>query len=95
MKFDEKQNQFINNMSDNITKQDFVKLASILFNKDFKSLNNLKEAGILNKVVYDEINKSKYITNAQIYVLFSEYIDFIQPNFKEDIEKQKLDVIEK
>ena len=25
----------------------------------------------------------------------SEYIDFIQPNFKEDIEKQKLDVIEK
>lgn len=95
VKFDEKQNQFINNMSDNITKQDFVKLASILFNKDFKSLNNLKEAGILNKVVYDEINKSKYITNAQIYVLFSEYIDFIQPNFKEDIEKQKLDVIEK
>ncbi|MDU6249972.1 MAG: FAD-dependent oxidoreductase, partial [Paeniclostridium sordellii] len=51
VKFDEKQNQFINNMSDNITKQDFVKLASILFNKDFKSLNNLKEAGILNKVV--------------------------------------------
>ncbi|MFR3568580.1 MAG: FAD-dependent oxidoreductase [Paraclostridium sordellii] len=95
VKFDEKQNQFINNMSDNITKQNFVKLASILFNKDFKSLNNLKEAGILNKVVYDEINKSKYITNAQIYVLFSEYIDFIQPNFKEDIEKQKLDVIEK
>lgn len=93
IKIDEKQIQFINNMSDNITTEDFIKLASILFNKNFKSLNDLKEAGILDKDVYNKINKSKYITNAQIYVLFSKYIDFSQPGFKEDIKQQQLDVI--
>lgn len=95
IKIDEKQIEFINNMSDNITKEEFIKLASILFSKSFKSLNDLKEAGILDKDIYNKINKSKYITNAQIYVLFSEYMNFSQPDFKEDIKQQQIDVIKK
>ena len=39
------------------------------------------------------IKKDGYITNAQIYVLFSEYVDFIQPNFKEVIKQDKADEI--
>ncbi|MEG1311605.1 MAG: FAD-dependent oxidoreductase [Romboutsia sp.] len=89
----EKQTQFINNMNENITKADFIKLASVLFNEDFKSLEELKQVGILNQVVYNKINKSKYITNAQVYVLFSKYIDFSEPNFKENIKKQNVDTI--
>ena len=39
------------------------------------------------------IKKDGYITNAQIYILFSKYVYFIQPNFKEVTKKDKVDEI--
>ena len=73
--------------------EDFIKLASVLFNKNMSTLEDLKNEGILTENIYNLIKKDGYITNAQIYVLFSEYVDFIQPNFKEVIKQDKADEI--
>ena len=57
------------------------------------TLEDLKNEGVLTDNIYNIIKKDGYITNAQIYVLFSEYVDFIQPNFKEVIKQDKADEI--
>ena len=84
---------YINTLEDNISIDDFIKLASVLFNKNMNTLEDLKNEGILTENIYNMIKKDGYITNAQIYVLFSEYVDFIQPNFKEVIKQDKADEI--
>ena len=84
---------YINTLEDNISIDDFIKLASVLFNKNMNTLEDLKNEGVLTDNIYNIIKKDGYITNAQIYVLFSEYVDFIQPNFKEVIKQDKADEI--
>lgn len=84
---------YINTLDDNISIEDFIKLASVLFNKNMSTLEDLKNEGILTENIYNLIKKDGYITNAQICVLFSKYVDFIQPNFKEVIKKDKVDEI--
>ena len=89
----QEQLDYISNLEDNISIDDFIKLASVLFNKNMKTLEDLKNEGVLTDNIYNIIKKDGYITNAQIYVLFSEYVDFIQPNFKEVIKQDKADEI--
>ena len=89
----QEQLDYISNLEDNISIDDFIKLASVLFNKNMNTLEDLKNEGILIENIYNIIKKDGYITNAQIYVLFSEYVDFIQPNFKEVIKQDKADEI--
>lgn len=84
---------YINSLEDNISVEDYIKLAAILFNKEMSTLEDLKNEGILTENIYNIIKKDGYITNAQIYVLFSKYVDFMQPNFKEVIKKDKVDEI--
>lgn len=84
----------INSINGDISKQDFISLSKVLFNKDIETLNDLKELGIIDENIYEKINSSDNITNAQIYILFSKYIDFKQPNFKVDTKKEKLKIIE-
>ena len=68
---------YINSLKDKISIKDFIKLASVLFNKNMSTLKDLKNEGILTEKVYNIIKKDGYITNAQIYILFSKYVDFI------------------
>ena len=89
----QEQLDYISNLEDNISIDDFIKLASVLFNKNMNTLEDLKNEGVLTDNIYNIIKKDGYITNAQIYVLFSEYVDFIQPNFKEVIKQDKADEI--
>ena len=85
--------EYINTLEDNISIEDFIKLASVLFNKNMSTLEDLKNDGILTESIYNLIKKDGYITNAQIYILFSKYVDFKQPNFKEVIKTDKVDEI--
>ena len=72
----QEQLDYISNLEDNISIDDFIKLASVLFNKNMNTLEDLKNEGILTENIYNIIKKDGYITNAQIYVLFSEALRF-------------------
>ena len=89
----QEQLDYIHSLEDNISIENYIKLASVLFNKDMSTLEDLKDEGILPDNIYNIIKKDGYITNAEIYVLFSEYVDFIQPNFKVVTKKDKVDEI--
>lgn len=89
----EEQNNYIKSMPEEITKEEYIKLASILFNKNLLTLEDLKSEGILTDEIYNIVNESEYITNAQLYVLFSQYVQSMQVEFKEEIKKEEANTI--
>lgn len=93
--FTHEQVVLIKNLGDNIEKNDIVKILSILTNKQYSTLEELKTDGVLSENTYNLIIDTNEITNGHIYAIMSDYIKYMQRDFVENIKTDKVEVIKK
>lgn len=90
--FTSQQMESLKYLNQDMTEADLVKFTSIILDKPLADLDAVKNEGVISEELYNKIKTSQVITNADMYGLLSEYINFMQPNFKEDIREDKIDV---
>lgn len=93
IEFTNEQSSYIKSLEGTCTKEDLVKLISILVNKNYISFEEMKEDGVLSEDTFNRLSNDKVLINAHIYCIMSDYVKYMQKDFTEVISKEELNVI--
>ncbi len=91
--FTDQQIESLRNLSGKVKKEDLANLISILVNKRYDSLEQAKNEGVITQKVYDSIINTDKLLNDDLYAIMSDYIKYMQKDFRELINIEDKDVI--
>lgn len=91
--FTDQQIESIRVLSGEVKKEDLHILISILVNKKYDSLEQIKNEGIISQKVYDRIKNSSKLLNDDLYAIMSDYIKYMQKDFRELVNVEDKDII--
>ena len=76
-----------------MSEKDLVYFVSILVDIKLDTLEDVKNYGVISEELYNIIKNADRINNSHVYGVLSEYIKFIHPTFKEDINNDNVDAL--
>lgn len=91
--FTDQQIESLRNLSGEVKKEDLANLISILVNKRYDSLEQAKNEGVITQKVYDSIINTDKLLNDDLYAIMSDYIKYMQKDFRELINIEDKDVV--
>lgn len=92
--FTKQQVESIRTLEGEVKKEDLSKLISILVDKPYNSLEEAKNDGIISQEVFERIKTDEVLLNEHLYALMSDYIKYMQKDFRELINVEDKDVVQ-